>query len=69
MRRSYQYMARVMLAAQQAHHMKLAIVQMNSSTAYMVYDFKQKFLAKGFHEGETPTMAKKGCYGGELGCT
>ena len=49
--------------------MKLAIMQMDSSTAYMVHDFKQKFLAKGFHEGETSTMAKKGCYGGELGCT
>eukprot|EP00731_Ephydatia_muelleri_P000275 Em0001g275a len=50
-RRSYRYMAHVMLAAQKAHHMKLAIVQMDSSTAYMVYDFKQKFLAKGFREG------------------
>eukprot|EP00731_Ephydatia_muelleri_P000512 Em0001g512a len=51
-RRSYRYMAHVMLAAQQAHHMKLAIVQMDSSTAYMVYDFKQKLLAKGFRCAE-----------------
>ena len=34
-------------------------VQMDSSTAYMVYDLKQKFLAKRFRERETPTMAKK----------
>ena len=58
--RSYRYMAHVMLAAQQAHHMKLAIVQMDSSTAYMVYDFKQKFLAKGFREGGDSYYGKKG---------
>ena len=39
--------------------MKLAIAEMDSSTAYIVYDFKQIFLAKGFQEGVTPTMAKK----------
>ncbi|KAL5517271.1 hypothetical protein EMCRGX_G002784 [Ephydatia muelleri] len=40
-RRSYRYMVHVMQAAQQAHRMKLAIV----------YDLKQKFIAKGFREG------------------
>ena len=59
-RRSYRYMAHVMLAAQQAHRMKLAIVQMGSSTAYMVYDFKQRFLAKGFREGGDSYYGKKG---------
>ena len=61
-RRSYRYMAHVMLATQQAHHTKLAIVQMDSSTAYMymVYDFKQKFLAKGFREGGDSYYGKKG---------
>ena len=50
-RRSYRYMAHVMQAAQQAHKMKLAIAEVDSSTAYIIYDFKQKFLAKGFREG------------------
>ena len=50
-RRSYRYMVHVMQAAQQAHRMKLAIAEMDSSTAYIVYDFKQKFIAKGFREG------------------
>ena len=44
---SYRYMAHVMQAAQQARKMKLAIAEMDSSTAYIVYDFKQKFLEKG----------------------
>ena len=33
--RTYRYMAHVMLAAQQAHHMRLAMAQMGSDTAYM----------------------------------
>ena len=45
-RRSYQYMAHVMLAAQQAYQMKMAIAQMDCNTAYVVFDFKQKFLQK-----------------------
>ena len=49
-RRTFTYMAHVMLAAQQAHKMKQAVSEMDSSTAYMVFDFKQKFLAKGFRE-------------------
>ena len=59
-RRSYRYMAHVMQAAQQAHRMKLAIAEMDSSTAYIVYDFKQKFLAKGFREGGDSYYGKKG---------
>ena len=53
-------MAHVMQAAQQAHRMKLAIAEMDSSTAYIVYDFKQKFLAKGFREGGDSYYGKKG---------
>ena len=67
-RRSYQYMAHVMLAAQQAYQMKMAIAQMDCKTAYVVFDFKQKFLAKGFREGGDSYYGKKGMLGGELGC-
>ena len=59
-RHTYRYMAHVMLAAQQAHHMKIAIAQMDSDTTYMVFDFKQKFLAKGFHECGYSYYGKKG---------
>lgn len=40
--------------------MKLAVAQMDSSTAYIVIDFKQKFLAKGIHEGGDSYYGKKG---------
>ncbi|KAL5486772.1 hypothetical protein EMCRGX_G019295 [Ephydatia muelleri] len=59
-RRTYRYMAHVMLASQQAYHTKKAIAQMDSDTAYMVFDFKQKFLAKGFREGGDSYYGKKG---------
>ena len=59
-RRSYKYMAHVMQAAQQARRMKLAIAKMDLSTAYIVYNFKQKFLAKGFREGGDSYYGKKG---------
>ena len=39
---SYQYMDHV--TVQQAYQMKKAIAQMDCNTAYMVFDFKQKFL-------------------------
>ena len=67
-RRTFRYMAHVMLAAQQSH-MKQAIAEMDSSTAYVVFDFKQKFLAKGFREGGDHIMGKKVCYGLERVCT
>ena len=57
---SYRYMAHVMLAAQQAHQMMLAIAQMDYNTAYLVFDFKQKFLPKGFREGGDSYYGKKG---------
>ena len=58
---TFRYIAHVMLAAQQAHKMKQAIAEMDSSTAYMiVFDFKLKFLAKGFHEGGNLYYGKKG---------
>ena len=53
-------MAHVMLAAQQAHQMKLAIAQMDYNTANLVLDFKQKFLPKGFLEGGDSYYGKKG---------
>ena len=59
-RRSYRYMAHVMLAAQQTYQMKMAIAEMDCNTAYMVFDFKQKFLAKGFREGGDSYYRKKG---------
>ena len=49
-----------MQAAQQARRMKLAIAEMDLSTAYIVYDFKQKFLVKGFREGGDSYYGKKG---------
>ncbi|KAL5475177.1 hypothetical protein EMCRGX_G027244 [Ephydatia muelleri] len=58
-------MAHVMLAAQQAHHMRLAIAQMDSDTAYMVFDFKQKYLAKDSVKVVTHIMARRECSGGE----
>eukprot|EP00731_Ephydatia_muelleri_P002645 Em0001g2645a len=39
---------------------ELAIAEMDSNTAYIVYDFKQKFLAKGFREGGDSYYGKKG---------
>ena len=59
-RRTFRYMAHVMLAAQQSHKMKQVIAEMDSSTAYIVLDFKQKFLAKGFREGGDSYYGKKG---------
>ena len=56
-RRTFRYM---MLAAQQSHKMKQVIAEMDSSTAYVVFDFKQKFLAKGFREGGDSYYGKKG---------
>ena len=59
-RRSYRYMAHVMQATHQDHHMKQAMAEMDCTTAYLVYDFKQKFLAKGFREGGDSYYGKKG---------
>ena len=59
-RRTYRYMAHVKLAVQQAYHMKMAIAQMDCNTAYVVFDIKQKFLAKGFREGGDSYYGKKG---------
>eukprot|EP00731_Ephydatia_muelleri_P013287 Em0007g597a len=58
-RRTFRYMAHVMLAAQQSHRMKQVITEMDSSTAYVVVDFRQKFLAKGFREGGDSYYGKK----------
>ena len=69
-RRTFRYMAHVMLAAQQSHKMKQVIAEMDSSTAYVVLDFKQKFLAKGFREGGDSYYGKKGkCCDLEWVCT
>ena len=58
--RTFRYMAHVMLAAQQSHKMKQAIAEMDSSTANVVFDFKQKFLDKGYREGGDSCYGKKG---------
>ncbi|KAL5475612.1 hypothetical protein EMCRGX_G025445 [Ephydatia muelleri] len=52
---TFRYMAHVMLAVQQAHKMKQAVSEMDSSTAYMVFDFKQKFLAKDTGQDDRST--------------
>eukprot|EP00731_Ephydatia_muelleri_P026723 Em0018g823a len=59
-RRTFRYMAHVMQAAQQSLRMKQAIAEMDSTTAYLIFDFKQKFLAKGFREGGDSYYGKKG---------
>ena len=46
----------MLLAGQQAYMMKKVMSEMDSSTAYMVFDFKQKFLCKGFCEGSPPSQ-------------
>ena len=58
--RSYQSMAHVMQATHEDHQMKQAMAKMDCTTAYLVYDFKQKFLAKGFHVGGDSYYGKKG---------
>ena len=40
--------------------MQMAIAEMDCSTAYIVSDFKQKFLAKGYREGGYSYYRKKG---------
>ena len=40
--------------------MKQAIAEMDSTTAYLIFDFKQKFLAKRFSEGGDSYYGKKG---------
>ena len=59
-RRTFRYMAHIMLTAQQAHKMKQAMSELDSSTAYMVFDFKQKFVAKRFREGDDSYYGKRG---------
>ena len=53
-----------MLGAQSAHKMKKVMSEVDSSTAYMVFDFKQKFLAKGFCEGGDSYYGEKGMWWG-----
>ena len=59
-RRTFRFMAHVMLAAQQSHKMNQVIAEMDSSTAYVVFAFKQKFPAKGFREGSDSYYREKG---------
>ena len=53
-------MAHAMQATHQDHQMKQAMAEMDCTTAYLVYDFKQKFLAKGFRKGGDSYYGKKG---------
>ena len=66
---TFRYMAHVILTAQQSHKQKQAIAEMDSSTACIVFDFKQKFLAKGFRKGGDSYYGKKVRYGWECVCT
>ena len=58
-RSTFRYMAHVMQAVQQCLRMKQAIAEMDYTTAYLIFDFKQKFLAKGFREGGDSYYGKK----------
>ena len=50
-RRTFQYMAHVVQDVQQEYFMKQARRKMSSNTAYVVFDFKQKFLSRGSIQG------------------
>ncbi|KAL5491954.1 hypothetical protein EMCRGX_G017334 [Ephydatia muelleri] len=60
---SYRYMDHVMLAAQLVHHVKLATVQMDSTTAWCLTSNQSSLQMGSMREKETSSMAKKGCYG------
>ena len=54
-------MAHVMQAAtHQDHQMKQAITEMDFTTSCLVYDFKQKFSVKCFHEVFVTVIMAKG---------
>eukprot|EP00731_Ephydatia_muelleri_P022919 Em0015g502a len=59
-RRTFRYMAHVMQAAQQSLRMKQAIAEMDSTTAYLIFDFKQKFLAKGIPDEKVRLLQQVG---------
>ena len=44
---------------QQHHHMHLVRNSHGGDIMYVVFDFKQKFLSKGFCEEEMPNIAKR----------
>ena len=53
-------MAHVVKEVQQHHLMHLIRKNMGGDTAYLTFDFKQKFLSKGFREGGDAYYGKKG---------
>ncbi|KAL5502924.1 hypothetical protein EMCRGX_G009782 [Ephydatia muelleri] len=57
--RTFRYMAHVMLAAQQSHKMKQAIAEMDSSTAYFVFDNRSSWPRASGRVVTHITMGKK----------
>ena len=63
-RRTFRYMSHVVHYVQQQYLMKQARNNMAADTAYIIFDFKQKFWARGFREyGEEKgyAMVWNGC--------
>ena len=53
-------MAHAVQDVQQEYFMKQAWCKMSANTAYVVFDFKQKFWSRGFREGGDSHYGKKG---------
>ena len=59
-RRTFRYMAHVVQDVQQHYLMHLVRKSLGGDTMYVTFDFKQKFLSKGFREGGDAYYGKKG---------
>eukprot|EP00731_Ephydatia_muelleri_P014407 Em0008g127a len=59
-RRTFRYMAHVVQDVQQHYLMHLVRKSLGGDTMYVIFDFKQKFLSKGFREGGDAYYGKKG---------
>ena len=59
-RRTFRYMSHVVHDVQQQYLMKQARSNMAADTTYIIFDFKQKFWARGFREGGDAYYGKKG---------
>jgi hypothetical protein len=59
-RRTFRYMSHVVHDVQQQYLMRQARHNMEQDTVYIVFDFKQKFWARGFREGGDAYYGKKG---------
>ena len=58
-RRTFRYMSHIVHDVQQQYLMKQARNNMEADTAYIFFDFKQKFWARGFREGGDALLWKK----------